>query len=141
MKKLLSMILCLAVFCFVAGAFCFAASPGESKVIVYYFHGSFRCASCRDMEKFAKEALEANFKDELASGVLEFKPVNVEKEGNEHYVNQYQLYSKALILSRVEDGKETRSKNLTKIWDYVRNKKKFSAYVTEETRLFLERAR
>jgi hypothetical protein len=50
--------------------------------------------------------METNLKDALASGKLEFKVINVEDKGNEHYAVDYQLYTKALILSLVIDGKE-----------------------------------
>ena len=119
-----------------------SADPEQQKssgqVIVYYFHGNFRCVTCLNMEKYSKEAIETNFKDALASGNLEFEAVNVENKGNEHYVNDYQLYTKSLVLSFVKNGKEVKSKNLTKIWDYARDKQKFIAYVTEEAKAFLE---
>jgi hypothetical protein len=93
------------------------------------------------MEKYSKEAIEENFKDMLSSGKLEFKAVNVEKRGNEHFVQDYQLYSKSLILSLVKDGKEVKSKNLTKIWEYVGNKQRFLDYVSEEVKNFLKEAK
>jgi hypothetical protein len=66
--------------------------------------------------------------------------VNAEERGNEHFTQDYQLYTKSLILSLVKDGKEIKSKNLTKIWDYVRNKQKFFDYVNEEVNNFLKEA-
>jgi len=90
------------------------------------------------MEKYSREAIETNFKDAIASGKLEFKAINVEDHGNEHFVNEYQLYTKSLILSLVKDGKEVRHKNLDKIWQIVRNKQKFITYVTDEVNAFLE---
>jgi len=93
------------------------------------------------MENYSREALEANFKDTLASGKLEFKSVNVEEDKNEHFVKDYQLYTKTLLLSFVKGGKEVRSKNLDKIWEYARDKNKFMDYVTQETRLFMEEAK
>jgi len=115
-----------------AGTFAFAQSSPQAKVIAYYFHGSFRCVTCTNMEKYSREAIEANFKDALASGKLEFKAVNVEDRGNEHFVNDYKLYTKSLVLSLVKDGKEVKSKNLDKIWELARNKQKFIEYVTAE---------
>jgi len=110
----------------------------ENKVIAYYFHGSFRCATCQKLEQYSKEAIEANFPDELAKGTLEFKPVNVDKKENEHFVDDYHIYTKSLILSKVEDNKELQYKNLDKIWEYVSNRKKFSDYVVSEIREFLK---
>jgi hypothetical protein len=88
------------------------------------------------MEKFSREAIDTNFKDALASGKLEFKAVNVEERGNEHFVNDYKLYTKSLILSIVKDNKEVKSKNLDKIWNLVRDKQKFMDYVTGEIKEF-----
>ena len=90
------------------------------------------------MEKYSREAVEMNFKEALAKGELEFKEINVEERGNEHFVNDYQLYTKTLILSLVKDGKEIKSKNLDKIWQLARNKEKFIEYVAGEIRDFMK---
>lgn len=113
-------------------------SASSGKVIAYYFHGSFRCPTCTAIEKYSREAIDVNFKDLLSSGKLEFKPVNVEEPANEHFVTEYQLYTKTLILSLVKDGKEIKSKNLDKIWEYSRNRQRFIGYVTEEVAGFLK---
>lgn len=98
-------------------------------VVAYYFHGNMRCSTCHKLEQYSKEAIEVNFKDELQSEKLEFKVVNVEDKGNEHYAKDYQLYTKSLILSLVKDSKEIKWINLNKIWEYVGNKEKFINYV------------
>jgi hypothetical protein len=98
-------------------------------VVAYYLHGTFRCPTCYKLEQYSREAIETNFKDALASGTLEFKVINVEDKGNEHYTKDYQLYTKSIILSLLKDGKETKWINLNKIWEYVGNKKRFIDYV------------
>ncbi len=118
-----------------------AEQASTAKVIAYYFHGNFRCYTCYTMEQYSKEAIKTNFKDALLSGKLEFKVVNTEERGNKHYVNDYQLYTKSLVLSLLKDGKEIKSKNLTKIWEYVLNKQKFLEYVSEEVNNFLKEAK
>lgn len=112
----------------------------DGKVTAYYFHGTFRCSTCKKLERYAKEAVQKNFQDALASGKLSFRIINVEDKGNEHYVKDYQLYTKALILSLVKDGQEVRSKNLDKIWEYVRNKERYENYVRDEVAAFLKEA-
>ncbi|MFH1045799.1 MAG: nitrophenyl compound nitroreductase subunit ArsF family protein [Candidatus Omnitrophota bacterium] len=108
------------------------------KVIAYYFHGAARCPTCHKLEQYSKEAIETNFKDKLASGKLEYQVVNVEDKGNERYARDYQLYTKSLILSLVIDGKETKWKNLDKIWEYVGNKQRFLDYVKSGVADFLK---
>jgi hypothetical protein len=121
------------------------AQAGEdaqgAHVIAYYFHGTMRCPTCHKLEQYSKETIETNFKDTLTSGKLEFKVVNVEDKGNEHYGNDYQLYTKSLILSLVKDGKEIKWKNMDKIWEYVGNKQRFIDYVKAEVADFLREAK
>jgi len=139
MRKISILFFILSVF--LCGSFANAQDAGNkptSRVIAYYFHGDFRCYTCHTMEKYSREAIEANFKDALASGKLEFKVVNTDERGNEHYVNDYQLYTKSLVLSLVKNGKVIKSKNLTKIWEYVRDKQRFYDYVRAEVNDFLK---
>ena len=118
------------------------AQSGEdvkgAHVVAYYFHGTMRCPTCYKLEQYSKEAIEVNFKNELASGKLVFSAINTDEKGNEHFVNDYQLYTKSLVISLVKYGKEIKSKNLAKIWEYVGDKQKFYSYVTEEIKNFLK---
>ena len=129
MKKLIVILLAaVAVISVSFSAFAAEDKPAV-KVIAYYFHGTMRCPTCHKLEQYSKEAIETNFKEAIASGKLEFKVVNVEDKGNEHYGSDYQLYTKSLILSLVKDGKQTKWINLDKIWENVSNKQKFIEYV------------
>ena len=114
-----------------------AESQLTNQVIVYYFHGNFRCVNCYNIEKFSKETAEQNFGNELSSNRLVFKAINIEEKDNEHFVNDYQLYTRSLVVSLVKNGKETKSKNLTKIWEYLKDKLKFHQYVKDEIREYL----
>jgi hypothetical protein len=140
LKKLILVILAAVALISASSSAIAVEDKPVAKVVAYYFHGTFRCYACTLIEKFSREAIYANFRDALDSGKLEFMAVNVEERGNEHFVNDYQLYTKSLILSLVKDGKEVKSKNLTKIWEYVRNKQRFFDYVSEEVSNFLKEA-
>jgi hypothetical protein len=130
----------VSAFFFENYAYAGAGPMPETKIIVYYFYGAVRCPTCHKLEQYSKEAIESNFKNELLSGKLEFKAVNLEDRGNEHFVSDYQLYTKSLVISLVENGKEVKSKNLVKIWEYVGSKDKFFNYVTSEISGFLNGA-
>jgi len=90
------------------------------------------------MEEYSREAIEENFKDEVSSGKLVFKTVNVDEKENNHFVGDYDLYTKSLVLSKVEDGKELMHKNLPRIWECVRDKDTFFAYVVDEIKDYLK---
>jgi hypothetical protein len=123
----------------VAGSVQGIAAPMSmpSQLVVYYFHGNARCPSCYKLEQFAKEALEQNFANELKSGKIVFKIVNIDKPGNDHFVVDYQLYTKSVIISLVKDGKQVQYKNLEKVWDLLRDQNQYHAYVRDEIKLFL----
>ncbi len=108
------------------------------RVTAYYFHTTNRCASCRAIEAYSKEAIETAFADELKDGRLVWKLVNVEQKGNEHFVKDYQLYTKALVLVDETRGRAPRWRNLEKVWQLLRDKEAFLRYVRTETRAFLD---
>ncbi len=144
MKKLFLVFLAVAALSSSGIILSSLAQAGEdtkgAHVVAYYFHGTFRCPTCHKLEQYSKEAIETNFKDALASSKLEFKVVNVEDKGNEHYGNDYQLYTKSLILSLVKDGKQIKWINLDKIWEYVSNKQRFIDYVKSGVADLLKKA-
>lgn len=107
------------------------------RVIAYYFHTTYRCPSCRAIEAYSREAIQNTFADELVDGRLVWKVVNVELEGNEHFVKDYGLYTKSLVLVNEIRGKPTEWKTLEKVWQFLRDKPKFLDYVRAETRSYL----
>ena len=108
-----------------------------SQVVVYYFHGNARCPSCYKLEQYAKETLEQNFAAEMKDGKIVFKRINVEQSGNDHFVYDYQLYTKSVVISLVKDGKQIRFKNLEKVWDLLKDQNKYHDYVRDEIKPFL----
>jgi hypothetical protein len=109
-----------------------------AKVVAYYFYGNARCVTCVNIEKYAKEAVEQYFAEELQNGKLGFKSLNVETTENRHYIQDYQLYSSSLVLASHEDNEQIKWKNLHDVWTHVRNKEKFFQYVKEEIEQFLQ---
>jgi len=109
----------------------------DRTVVAYYFHGDFRCQTCRKIEALSREAVESGFPEDLKAGRLEWRVINVEESGNEHFIQDYQLFSKALVLVAKEDSKQTRWKNLQKVWTLVGDKEPFIQYVQDEIRAYL----
>ena len=110
----------------------------SSQLIVYYFHGDMRCPTCHKLETYAKEVLDTYFADELASKALVWKMVNVDKPENRHFIQDYKLVTKSVVLSEVADGKEVEWKNLDQIWQKVRDKGSYLQYIRDSILKFLE---
>ncbi len=115
-----------------------AAPAGlEDGVIVYYFHTTRRCYSCRLLEALTKEAIEREFSDALRQHRLEYRPINIDLEKNQHFVDDYRLYTKSVVLVQFMGGEPARHKNLQKVWTLLRDKPAFLQYVREEVRAYL----
>lgn len=112
---------------------------GTSKqhYIAYYFHGSARCPSCYKIEKYTTETINSKFANELKNGKLSLQVINVEEGMNAHFIQDYSLNTKSVVLSEVLEGKEAKWKNLEKIWDLLGSEDKFSSYIENELRSFI----
>lgn len=108
------------------------------KVIAYYFHGTRRCGSCRKIEVYSHEAIEQGFADELKKGKLEWFAINIDRGQNKHFKEDYKLHTRSLVISYIENGKQTKWKNLEKVWQLLRDEEAFLKYVQDEVRAFLE---
>lgn len=133
-----SLMYCLLIL--LAPALSRAVDTGPSpRYVATYFYTNVRCPSCLTIERWTSETLRQEFADEIAGGVLLWRTVNLDGEGNFHYVKDYNLYTKSVILSEMTGGEEVRWKNLAKVWELLRNEAGFRRYVRAEVRDFMER--
>ena len=110
------------------------ASP---KYIATYFLTNVRCPSCLTIERLSSETVRTEFSDQIESRQLEWRTVNIDEQGNYHFVKDYALYTKSVIISEEINGKEVRWKNLPKVWELLGNEVKFRNYLKEEISTFM----
>jgi len=108
-------------------------------VVAYYFHGNYRCSNCRTIEQYSREAIEENFLYQLEKKKLIFKVINIDLPENQHFIQDYQLYTRSLIVAESKDGKQIAWKNLQKVWEYLGDRDKFHEYVRSEIQKSLEK--
>jgi hypothetical protein len=107
-------------------------SERGTKVVAYYFHGNYRCQTCLAIERYAKASIEESFADSLREQRLEFRPVNVDEAANVHYVQDYELQTRSLVLALFQDGRQQKWKTLDEVWLLVGDRGRFDHYVTNE---------
>lgn len=110
----------------------------DTEIIAYYFHGNFRCATCRKLEAYSKEAITKGFAGELETGQLIWKTVNTDEKENKHFNEDFQLVTKSVVLVEYRNGEVTRFENLKLVWQLVGDEDGFIRYVRNQTRTFLE---
>lgn len=144
-KSIRIMALALSVFAFSVGAAPAEEAPAsgqaqrveQSKTLVYYFHGNIRCKTCNKIEALTKKTLEEGFAAQLKNGSMELQVVNVDKAENEHFVEDYQLAMRSVVLSQLKQGKETKWRRLDKVWQLVHDEAAFAQYLRDEISLLL----
>ena len=106
-------------------------------VVVTYFTTDVRCDSCRTIEKLSRQAIEEGFPDEVASGTVLFRVLNTDRTENQHFVEDYEIANKTVIVSHQQDGKETQWLNRPDVWLLLEEPAEFLTYVREPVRRFL----
>lgn len=106
-----------------------AVEPVNKELLtVYYFHGNMRCMTCNKFEKLTTETLQKRFADQLANGNMALKIINVDIPENEHFVKDFQLTTKSVVLQKGDQVK-----NLEEIWTIIRQSDdEFMAYLEKE---------
>lgn len=109
----------------------------KNGINVYYFHGNQRCTTCVRMENFTRYTVMNNFFKEVRDGEIQLHLVNVDLNENQHYINDYQLIFRTVVISTSKDGIETEWRRLDRIWELANNEVAFQQYLTEEIEAIL----
>lgn len=105
---------------------------------VYYFDQGKDCETCVQIPAYAQAVLKRRFEQEMATGRISWHAVDTDDPANEHYLNDYQLYAKSIVLSLQRDGAQVKWKNLDRVWELVYDRVAFERYVEEEIASALE---
>jgi hypothetical protein len=116
-----------------------ARAEDDSKIIAYYFHANVRCTTCRTIEAYSKEVIQRRFAGEIASGRIEWRLVNIQAPENQHFVQDYQLVTKSLVLALYSGRQQKEYKVLNDTWELVGDKAAMQRYVEKEVRNYLRK--
>jgi hypothetical protein len=95
-----------------------------------------RCSNCYKIETYTHEAVETHFADELTGNKLIWEVLNVDVPENRHFIKDFELYTKSVVLVKIRDGKQVEHKNLDMVWSLLGQKEAFQEYITREVRQF-----
>ena len=108
-----------------AAAGSIAAVPVSDKTLtVYYFHGTRRCMTCNRIEELTKKALDSKFAARLKAGTLVFRSIDVDEPANEHFIKDFALDSKIVVMRKGE-----KVEKFPEVWALVGDPEKFASYI------------
>ena len=106
-------------------------------VVVTYFTTDVRCDSCRKIEALSRQAIEEGFPQEVAKGAVVFRVLNTDRQENKHFVDDYEIANKTVIVSHQVDGRETEWVNRQDVWLLLDEPDEFLSYVREPVKRYL----
>ena len=114
------------------------SAVSADRVEVVYFHREQRCAGCRYAEAGTRFTVETYFKDEMASGELEFKVVELSNEANTAIVKKYGAYTSSLFINGIKDGVD-HIEEVDKIWFLLGKDAEFVSLVKANIDKYLDK--
>lgn len=100
---------------------------GSEKIEVFVFHATQRCISCINIGKYAKATIEEKFPEELKSGKITFREVNIDLPENSKIAQDYKVSGSALFINTIKDGKDNHEEDTT-VWRLVTNETQMKSY-------------
>lgn len=110
----------------------------EHLVLITYFTTDQRCPTCLKIEKQTRDAIVDGFAAELAAGTIRFQTVNFDHPENKHFIDDYELAFKTVVISERHQGKESKWGKYDKVWDLVGEPEAFAAYLQKAIRTHLK---
>ena len=100
-------------------------------VEVVYFHRAQRCSGCIYAGDTTQYTVETYFADELASGEIVFRTLNLQDPANTAMVDKYGAYTSSLFINDVREGVD-HIEQVTEIWLLLHNDEPFVSLVKSE---------
>lgn len=106
------------------------------KVEIVNFHATARCASCTALGRLSEKTVTEQFANEIASGKMEFKSINVDLPENNEMATLYQATGSSLYINAIKDGKDNIVQNM-KVWQYLSDDQAFVNYLETQLKTLL----
>ena len=100
-----------------------AAPPRPDALVVYYFRGNVRCPACRTLEACSREVVAERFSTAVAAGRIEWRAIDYQAPGNEHFLTDFQMLTGGVVLVEFRDGRAKRWTALPETWNMTGDRK------------------
>ena len=108
MRKYLPVVVAMVIMAAAIALYAFReVSPVEDNIIqtssgdkveVFYFHLTRRCVTCQAVENVAREAVGELYADEVKSGLVVFRSLNLEDKANEPVAERVKATGQCLLV-------------------------------------------
>jgi hypothetical protein len=113
------------------------SESADDGLVVYYFHGNTRCATCEAIESQSHETVQADYASQLNRGEVAWKVLNYEQPAGRPLAGKFKVQMPVVVLAKIKGGQVEEWKRLDKVWGLVGDKPAFATYVRSEIRQML----
>ncbi|MFP4435254.1 MAG: nitrophenyl compound nitroreductase subunit ArsF family protein [Phycisphaerae bacterium] len=112
-------------------------AAGETKIVVYYFHG-VPCVTCTFIETTAEKLVREEFAEAVEAGTMEFVSLNYLEPENVALADKYNVGENMVVAVRFEDGKEVSRVRLDEVMELASNADRLRDYLRKGVRSAVE---
>ena len=119
-----------------------APTPKE-RFVVFFFHSGEQCSCSETIEAGAYDALVRHFPTDLKSGNVEWQKIDVAKQLNAHFAEEYKLeplddLHDGLVLVKVDENQRGHWRKLSAAVVLKDSEEEYIAYVQREVLAFMQ---
>ncbi len=112
----------------------------EKILVSYILIGSKRCFTCKRIEAWTRESVESGFEKEIQEGTVAFRIVDGDLPANKHYIDDYQMAFKTVVIEKLQGNKVKDWKRLDEVWQLIRqDKASFDSFLRANVRSMLSK--
>lgn len=106
------------------------------KIEVFLFHATQRCSTCIAIGRLSEKTVLEKFPEELESGRIVFREINIDLPENKELVNKFQASGSALYINAIKDGQD-RIEQDTKVWRLTGDDIAFVGYLENKLNMIM----
>lgn len=88
------------------------------------------------MERFTQSTVTDGYADDCAKGTVRFLSLNTDDLVNAHFIDDFHLTMKLVVLAEERDGTVVRFAHLVRAWDELKDEAGFKAYIIDSLATF-----
>lgn len=111
-----------------------ASAP--EKVEVFLFHRTVRCSTCIAIGKLADKTVQEKFPEEVKSGRIVFKEINIDLPENKELAEKFQASGSALYINAIKNGQDNIEQD-TKVWRLTGDETAFISYFENKLNMII----
>lgn len=109
-----------------------SAPVEQSGIQVTYFTTDVRCISCKTIEQLTLASVERLQQNPDLTGRVYFQTLNLDRPENRHFIEEYELSFKTVVVSHTDSDDVTHWIKLDDVWKNLQNPDAFHDLIETE---------